>query len=92
MPSADQSKHTIRSEPPGQSLTWDVTVTDTIADSYLHLTSAKVGGAAENAATRKEDKYISRDKNRHASTTLHLMTPGGVDTLYPRDVLACFDL
>ena len=41
----------------GKSLTWDVTVTDTVADSYLHLASAKAGGAAENAATRKEDKY-----------------------------------
>ena len=35
-----------------------VTVTDTVADSYLHLTSAKAGGAAENAATRKEDKDV----------------------------------
>ena len=42
----------------GKSLTWDVTVTDTVADSYLHLTSTKAGGAAENAATRKEDKYV----------------------------------
>ena len=42
----------------GKSLTWDVTVTDTVADSYLHLTSAKAGGAAEIAATRKEDKYV----------------------------------
>ena len=42
----------------GKSLTWDVTVTDTVADSYLHLTSAKAGGAAENAAIRKEDKYV----------------------------------
>ena len=40
----------------GKNLTWDVT--DTAADSYLHLTSAKAGGAAENAATRKEDKYV----------------------------------
>ena len=42
----------------GKSVTWDVTVIDTIADSYLHLTSAKAGGAAENATTRKEDKYV----------------------------------
>ena len=39
-----------------KSVTWDVTVTDT--DSYLHLASAKAGGAAENAATRKEDKNV----------------------------------
>ena len=42
----------------GKSVTWDVTVTDTVADSYLHLTSAKAGGTAENAATRKDDKYV----------------------------------
>ena len=41
-----------------KSLTWDVTVTDTVTDSYLHLTSEKAGGVAENAATRKEDKYV----------------------------------
>ena len=46
----------------GKSVTWDVTVTDTVADSYLHLTSAKAGGAAENAATRKEDKYVIYNK------------------------------
>ena len=40
----------------GKSVTWDVT--DTVADTYLHLTSAKGGGAAENAATRKEDKHV----------------------------------
>ena len=41
----------------GKSVTWDVTITDTVADSYRHLTSAKASGAAENADTRKEDKY-----------------------------------
>ena len=41
-----------------KSLTWDATVPDIVADSYLHLTSTKAGGAAENAATRKEDKYV----------------------------------
>ena len=30
----------------------------TVADSYLHVTSAKADDAAENAATRKEDKYV----------------------------------
>ena len=30
----------------GKSPTWDVTVTDTVADSYLHLTSTKAGGTA----------------------------------------------
>ena len=37
----------------GKSLTWDVTVKDTV-----DLTSVKAGGAAENAATRKEGKHV----------------------------------
>lgn len=41
----------------GKSLTWDVTVVDTVADSYLAATSATPGGAAEIAAARKVDKY-----------------------------------
>ena len=40
------------------SVTLDVTVTDTVADSHLHLTSAKAGGGAENAAAKKEIKYV----------------------------------
>ena len=44
--------------PSPTNLTWDVTV----IDSYLHLTSMKAGGAAENAATRKEDKYVDLKK------------------------------
>jgi hypothetical protein len=41
----------------GKPLTWDVTVIDTIADSYLASTSTIAGGAAEIAAARKCDKY-----------------------------------
>jgi len=37
----------------GRSVTWDVTVTDTVAQSYLPVTSASSGGAAEAAADRK---------------------------------------
>jgi hypothetical protein len=40
-------------------LAWDVTVVDTVADSYLHLSSVIAGAAAENAATRKTAKYTS---------------------------------
>ena len=38
-------------------MTWDVTVTDTLADSYIQATSSSGGGAAEGAANRKELKY-----------------------------------
>ena len=39
-----------------KNVTWDVTVTDTVADSYLHLSAACAGSVAEGAASRKETK------------------------------------
>ena len=45
----------------GKNVTWDVTVTDTIANSYLHLSVACAGSAAEGAASRKEIKYAAFD-------------------------------
>ena len=41
----------------GRSLTWDVTVADTLAATYLKTSSLLAGSAAENAAMRKESKY-----------------------------------
>jgi len=41
----------------GRCVTWDVTVTDTLAQSYLPVTSVSPGGAAEAAADRKVAKY-----------------------------------
>ena len=41
----------------GRSAVWDVTVVDTLAKSYLHLTTSTVGGAAEFADSRKLSKY-----------------------------------
>lgn len=43
----------------GKCLTWDVTVTDTLADSYLSISSSSAGSVAEAAANRKELKYQS---------------------------------
>ena len=43
----------------GKNVTWDVTITDTIADSYPHLSAACAGSAAEGAASRKEIKYAA---------------------------------
>ena len=40
----------------GKNVTWDVTVTDTVADSYLHLSAVCAGSATEGAASRKETK------------------------------------
>ena len=41
----------------GKSLLWDVTVTDTLANSYVDVSSVSAGGAAELAADRKIIKY-----------------------------------
>ena len=41
----------------GKYVAWDVTNVHTCAASYLHLTSATPGGAAELAASRKNLKY-----------------------------------
>jgi hypothetical protein len=40
-------------------LVWDVTVVDTLADSYVLKTSEVSGFAAEMACKRKHSKYIS---------------------------------
>jgi len=43
----------------GKCVTWDVTVSDTLAQSYVHETSLTPGAAAEAAAERKTNKYTS---------------------------------
>jgi hypothetical protein len=57
-------------------LTWDVTVTDTLAPSYLDATSTAAGAAAEGAASRKELKYL-------ALTSTHTFIPLAFETLGP---------
>ena len=49
----------------GKSLTWDVT--DTVDDSYLHLTSAKTGGAAENVAFKRRTSTLIFNKRTRSS-------------------------
>ena len=49
----------------GRCATWDVTVTDTVAASYLNATSACAGSAAEAAAKRKEEKYAAISATYH---------------------------
>jgi hypothetical protein len=60
----------------GKNAVWDVTVTDTLATSYLSLTSFTAGSAAELAATRKEEKYVEL-------TTTHTFVPLAFETLGP---------
>jgi len=53
-----------------------VTVTDTLAESYLASTSIVAGGAAEGAAIRKEVKY-------QALASMHTFIPLAFETLGP---------
>ena len=43
----------------GRCAVWDVTVVDTMAKSYTHLTASIVAGAAELADSRKLAKYMN---------------------------------
>jgi len=60
-------------------MTWDVTVTDTLAESYLLATSSAAGAAAEGAAERKELKYQSLVQS-HTFIPLAFETLGPINT------------
>ena len=60
----------------GKCLAWDVTVTDTLAPSYRHLSSISAGKAAERAADAKVGKYSS-------ITASHDFLPLAFETLGP---------
>jgi Reverse transcriptase (RNA-dependent DNA polymerase) len=47
----------------GKCVTWDVTVADTMAQSYISASSKSAGGAANLASIRKEGKYADLTKN-----------------------------
>jgi len=49
----------------GRCMAWDVTVPDTFAASYEHLTSQIAGAAAEKAARNKETKYAAITQSHH---------------------------
>ena len=60
-----------------RNVTWDVTVTDTIP-SYLHLSVACAGSAAEGTASRKEIKYATLDHS-YTFITLAFETYGPIN-------------
>jgi hypothetical protein len=60
----------------GRSATWDVTVTNTVATSYVAMSSAQAASAAEAAAQRKEDKYSQ-------IAQVHLFYPLAFETMGP---------
>ena len=64
----------------GRSATWDVTVTNTVADSYIQADSVTAGAAAEAAAERKAAKYV--DLTREL-----LFIPVAIETFGP----ICFE-
>ena len=47
----------------GKNAVWDVTVSDTLASSYLSATSVTAGSAAKLACTKKEHKYSELSTN-----------------------------
>ena len=67
----------------GKCAVWDVTVIDTFANSYINVTSATAGGAAEIAAARKLDKYRDLANGYEvipvAMETMGPMNPSGAD-------------
>ena len=60
----------------GKCLTWDATVVDTLASSYVSVSATRVGGAADAAAERKSLKYAS-------ITNTHIFVPVAIETLGP---------
>jgi len=56
----------------GKCMTWDVTVTDTLAELYIQATSSTASAAAEGAADRKELKYQSLAHTHTRSFLWHL--------------------
>ena len=62
----------------GKCLTWDSTVADTYAQTYLPATSVKAGAAAEVLAVNKSEKY--RDLEQH-----YIFCPVAVETMGPID-------
>ena len=55
-------------------VTWDVTVIDTLAASYVPATSETPGAAAETAADRKTSKYATLSQS-------YLFVPVAVETM-----------
>jgi hypothetical protein len=65
----------------GKCAIWDVTIVNTVAQSYLLSTSANAGSAAMSAETRKELKYASISQS-------HLFFPVALETFGPIGVKA----
>ena len=60
----------------GKHLTWDVTVADMLAPTYLASVRSTAGSIAEGAASRKDNKYF-------AIAQSHVFVPLAIETLNP---------
>ena len=58
----------------GKSLLWDVTVRDTLAKSYVSISSSKAGAVADLAERKKHNHYVALKQN-------HLFTPIAFESL-----------
>lgn len=58
----------------GKALIWDVTVVDTLAPSYIYLSSKTSGSVADHAERRKHNLYAPLKEN-------HVFTPIAFETL-----------
>ena len=58
----------------GKALAWEVTVANTLADSYIDASASSAGSAAEMAASRKDAKYADLP-------TLYIFQPIAFETL-----------
>ena len=61
-------------------MTWDATVADTIAESYLAKKAIEAGSAAEAAADRKEVKTYAQITNTHHFVPLAFETLGPINS------------
>ena len=65
----------------GRCLTWDVTVVNSVASSYVSLSQRQPAGAAEAAAARKQSKYATLEQS-------YLFQPLAFETLGPLNASA----
>ena len=74
----------------GKSLTWDVTVVRTRADSYLHATSHSAGSAAKTAPLRKETKYSALPSDLFQPIAFENLGPLSASSQDPRETSFLF--
>ena len=62
----------------GKCLTWDATVVDTLASSYVSVTATRVGGSRRGGRAQ-----ILEIRINHQYTQSHIFVPVAIETLQP---------